>query len=51
MSASEAETIWMSSSAMKKPMPITAKAKIFCPSDSSDGGTTPADRGAGPGRR
>jgi hypothetical protein len=35
MSLREAATIWMSSRAMKKPTHMTAKAKIFLPSESS----------------
>ena len=37
MSCSDELTIWMSSSAMKKPTHITAKAKTLRPGDSSAG--------------
>ena len=37
MSASEAETIWMSSSAMKKPTHMLAKANTFVAIGSSPG--------------
>src|SRR6187402_3917577 len=46
MSFREAATIWMSNRAMKKPTHMTAKAKIFRPSESSP---RPGAAGAGAG--
>jgi hypothetical protein len=37
MSASEADTIWISNSAIKKPTDIVAKAMIFAERDNSLG--------------
>ena len=53
MSCSDELTIWMSSSAMKKPTHITAKAKTLRPGDSSAGSAAIAvsPRPARAGRR